>query len=162
MDFLHINGKQQNGLIETLSTRLKYSSKKEVLDNFQSIEAICDTEKYPLYEIMSELVLEFSQRPVVNAVMEKITQNLNQDVNSKNIDPTKNTSFKSKTCFYSGVYLAQHLAHKLDLKNKLLTINDPPPGLYKLPNNSKITTNPTYKPTNLESEKYRHQKKKKN
>ena len=71
---------------------------KEVLDNFQSIEAICDTEKYPLYEIMSELVLEFSQRPVVNAVMEKITQNLNQDVNSKNIDPTKNTSFKSKTC----------------------------------------------------------------
>ena len=100
---------------------------------------------------MSELVLEFSQRPVVNAVMEKITQNLNQDVNSKNIDPTKNTSFKSKTCFYSPVYLAEHLAHKLDIKNKLHTINNAPPGLYKLPNNSKITTNPTYKPTNLES-----------
>jgi|SaaInlV_125m_DNA_1040241.scaffolds.fasta_scaffold18405_2 hypothetical protein len=151
MDFLHENGKLQNVLIEKLSENQKYSSKKEVLDNFQSIEAICDTEKYPLYEIMSELVLEFSQRPVVNAVMEKITQNLNQDVNSKNIDPTKNTSFKSKTCFYSPVYLAQHLAHKLDIKNKLHTINDAPPGLYKLPNNSKITTNPTYKPTNLES-----------
>lgn len=151
MDFLHENGKLQNVLIEKLSENQKYSSKKEVLDNFQSIEAICDTEKYPLYEIMSELVLEFSQRPVVNAVMEKITQNLNQDVNSKNIDPTKNTSFKSKTCFYSPVYLAEHLAHKLDIKNKLHTINDAPPGLYKLPNNSKITTNPTYKPTNLES-----------
>ena len=153
MDFLHENGKLQNVLIEKLSENQKYSSKKEVLDNFQSIEAICDTEKYPLYEIMSELVLEFSQRPVVNAVMEKITQNLNQDVNSKNIDPTKNTSFKSKTCFYSGVYLAQHLANKLDIKNKLHTINDAPPGLYKLPNNSKITTNPTYKPTNLESKR---------
>ena len=158
MDFLHENGKLQNVLIEKLSENQKYSSKKEVLDNFQSIEAICDTEKYPLYEIMSELVLEFSQRPVVNAVMEKITQNLNQDVNSKNIDPTKNTCFKSKTCFYSGVYLAEHLAHKLDIKNKLHTINHAPPGLYKLPNNSKITTNPTYKPTNLESRRIKSAK----
>ena len=152
MDFLHANGKRQNVLIETLSKSLKYASKEEVIKNFESIEEICDTTK-PLFEIMSELVLEFSQRPQVNAVMKKITQNLNQDVNSKNIDPTKNTSFKSKTCFYSGVYLAQHLANKLDIKNKLHTINDAPPGLYKLPNNSKITTNPTYKPTNLESKR---------
>merc|ERR1711966_416613 len=115
MDFLHVNGKLQNDKIATVSKKLEdaffesllkeeeeeeeviqfYTSKEDVIKNFESIEAICDTTK-PLFEIMSELVLEFSQRPEINTVMKILTQNLNQDENYKNIDPTKNTSFRSK------------------------------------------------------------------
>lgn len=170
MDFLHVNGKLQNDKIATVTEELKdaffesllkdeeqeqekekkviqiYESKEDVIKNFESIEAICDTTK-PLFEIMSELVLEFSQRPEVNAVMKILTQKLNQDIN-----PKDNKCFKSNSCRYEGVYIAKHLADKLDRNNKLHHINKAP-GSYKLPNNSKITSNPTYKPTNLESKR---------
>ena len=173
MDFLHVNGKLQNDKIATVSEKLKdaflesllkeeeeeeeeeviqfYKSKEDVIKNFESIEAICDTTK-PLFEIMSELVLEFSQRPEVNAVMKILTQKLNQDIN-----PKDNKYFKSNSCKYEGVYIAKHLADKLDKNNKLHSINEAP-GLYNLPHNSKITTNPTYKPTNLESKRIKTKK----
>ena len=163
MDFLHINGKLQNDKIATVSEKLKdayiesllkeeeeeeviefYTSQEDVIKNFESIEAICDTSK-PLFEIMSELVLEFSQRREINAVMKILTQKLNHDIN-----PKDNKCFKSNPCTYNGVYIAKHLADKLDVNNKLKDINDAP-GSYNLPDNSKITTNPTYKPTNLKS-----------
>ena len=170
MDFLHVNGKLQNDKIATVSEKLKdaffesllkeeedekviqfYTSKEDVIKNFESIEAICDTTK-PLFEIMSELVLEFSQRPEVNAVMKIVTQKLNPDIN-----PKDNKCFKSNTCRYDGVYIAKHLADKLNMNNKLHSINDAQ-GLYNLPDNSKISTNPTYKPTNLDSKRIKTKK----
>ena len=83
-----------------------------------------------------------------------LTQKLNHDINPKN-----NKCFRSNTCRYDGVYIAKHLADKLDVNNKLHSINDAP-GSYNLPNNSKITTNPTYKPTNLESKRIKSEKEK--
>ena len=139
MNFLHENGKLQNKKIETLSKKLKYSSKQEVKDNFESIEAICDTTK-PLFEIMSELVLEFSQRKEVEKVMKLITKKLNQDIDR---------SFKSNPCYYRNVY-SKHISHKLNIKNKLHTINKLS-SKYNLPEISKITTNATFKHDNLES-----------
>ena len=151
MDFLHRNGKQQNNLIKALfdndGRKLKnkdeicepYSSIEEVKLNFESIESICDTRK-PLFKVMSELVLDFSKREEVQHAMINITKKLTE--NSKE-------SFTSSPCKYNNIYVTPHLARKLAEGNHSLeTINSDPTDL---PDNSKITSNATYKPTNLES-----------
>jgi len=159
MDFLHKNGKTQNILIKTLfdgdgsNLRNKgeicrqYSSKEEVIFNFESIESICDTTK-PLFKVMSELVLEFSKRKEVKEVMKIITKKLAGNIE---VTPERKESFIFKPCKYDNIYVTPHLAHQLDKGNQSLrSINL---DTSDLPDNSKISSNPTYKPTNLESKK---------
>ena len=157
MDFLHKNGETQNILIKTLfdgdGSKLRnkgeicrqYSNKEEVIFNFESIESISDTTK-PLFKVMSELVLEFSKRKEVKEVMKIITEKL-----AGNIKATPNESFKFKPCKYDNIYVTPHLAYELDKGNQSLrSINL---DASDLPPNSKISSNSTYKPTNLESKK---------
>jgi len=159
MDFLHKNGKTQNNLIKTLfdgdGSNLRnngeicrqYSSKEEVIFNFESIESICDTTK-PLFKVMSELVLEFSKKKEVKEVMKIITGKLAGNIE---VTPDQKESFIFKPCRYDNIYVAPHLAYELDKGNQSLrSINL---DTSDLPDNSKISSNPTYKPTNLESKK---------
>ena len=162
MNFLHKNGKKQNTLIKTLfdgdGSKLtdkgeickQYTSKEEVIFNFESIESICDTTK-PLFKVMSELVLEFSKRKEVKEVMKIITKKL-----AGNIEEIPNESFKFQRCKYDNIYVTPHLGYQLDEGNQSLrSINF---NADDLPPNSKITSNPTYKPINLESKKIKSEK----
>ena len=164
MNFLHKNGEKQNTLIKTLfdgdGSKLRdkgeicrqYLSKEEVIFNFESIESICDTTK-PLFKVMSELVLEFSKRKEVKEVMKIITKKL-----AGNIEEIPNESFKFQPCKYDNIYVTPHLGYQLDEGNQSLrSINY---HTSDLPPNSKITSNPTYKPINLESKKIKSEKEK--
>tara|TARA_B110000967_G_C18878597_1_gene559738 strand:- start:418 stop:2613 length:2196 start_codon:yes stop_codon:yes gene_type:complete len=157
MDFLHENGEIQNILIKTLfdgdGSKLRdkgeicrqYLNKEEVIFNFESIESICDTTK-PLFKVMSELVLEFSKRKQVKEVMKIITKKL-----AGNIEATPNKSFTFDNCKYNNIYVSPHLAYELDKGNQ--SLRSIKSDASDLPPNSKISSNPTYKPTNLESKK---------
>tara|TARA_B110000483_G_scaffold241340_1_gene324083 strand:+ start:5 stop:2080 length:2076 start_codon:yes stop_codon:yes gene_type:complete len=141
MNFLNENSYKQNKTIEELfktnDFAKKYISKDDIILNFNSIESICDPNK-PLVEVMNRLVVEFSKRKEVTDVI----KNISGKFAGKN--------FKSSLGGYNNIFFTPKLASILDLSNDYL-LHAKQNKL--IPDNSKITTNATFKPINLESSK---------
>lgn len=139
MNFLNENSLKQNNEIETLFNPSEkefgkmYTSKEDVILNFESIESICNPNK-PLILVMYRLVLEFSKRTEVKDVIQKISNNFVGNI--------------TRPGDYNNIYITSTLAYKLDESNAIL--HDAKKNQL-IPPNSKITTNATYKPINLES-----------
>ena len=139
MNFLNENSLKQNNEIETLFTPSEenfgkmYRNKEDVILNFESIESICDPNK-PLTIVMYRLVLEFSKRTEVKDVIQKISNKFVGNI--------------TRPGDYNNIYITSNLAYKLDETNGIL--RDAKKNQL-IPPNSKITTNATYKPINLDS-----------
>ena len=126
INFLHNTCKRQNNFIQTsLSTsKLIYTSKEDVKNNFYSLTTITDRNK-PLASLCCELALDFLNNSEIKQIIIKINQHF----------VGCNTT--------SGTYLPVSVTNKmLYFKSRLAQSTtcfvDPAD---KIPNNSKITTN---------------------
>jgi hypothetical protein len=150
MDYLNENSLKQNNLIENLlncgDEKLCkiYKNAEDVILNFESIESICDTNK-PLVKVMNKLVLEFSQREEIKNVIEIISNKFS------------GKDFITRPGDYNNIYITPHLAYELDKSNDSLHYAK---KNNLIPSNSKITTNATYKNSNLESYRIKTDKEK--
>tara|TARA_X000000368_G_scaffold400580_2_gene372579 strand:- start:478 stop:2475 length:1998 start_codon:yes stop_codon:yes gene_type:complete len=150
MDYLNENSLKQNNLIENLLNCGEeelckiYKNTEDVILNFESIESICDTNK-PLVKVMNKLVLEFSQREEIKNVIEIISNKFS------------GKDFITRSGDYNNIYITPHLAYELDKSNDSLHYAK---KNNLIPSNSKITTNATYKNSNLESNRIKTDKEK--
>jgi len=170
MKFVHINGSNQNKLIENLckgepvvsyayagdkiqtNTNLDtpYRSAQQVVTNFKSLEHITNANR-PLVKIMCELALEFSNNDIVKNTLKRISGSygpLPDDNLGKyaSITPTTYTlsPLHSRLKFSTASLFAAPLAMEESNEN-----GEAEPDII-IPNNSKISTN-IFTPIKLES-----------
>lgn len=171
MMFVHINGSNQNKLIENLckekpvvsyayaGNKIKtnaildtpYRTAQQVVTNFKSLEHITNANR-PLVKIMCELVLEFSNNDTVKNTLKRISSSYgpNPDNNFgkySSITPTTYTlsPLHSRLKFSTASLFAASLA-----KEESMDKSEKEPDII-IPNNSKISTN-IFTPIKLESE----------
>ncbi|AET72959.1 hypothetical protein PGAG_00069 [Phaeocystis globosa virus 12T] len=170
MMFVHINGTNQNKLIENLckgepvvsyayagdkiqtNTKLDtpYRSAQQVVTNFKSLEHITNANR-PLVKIMCELALEFSNNDIVKNTLKRISGSYGPlpDVTPgkyASITPTTYTlsPLHSRLKFSTASLFAAPLAMEESIEN-----DEAEPNII-IPNNSKISTN-IFTPIKLES-----------